>query len=282
MKYVVQKRICLLAILFSMMVLLVVPVSSANEKSRDDWAFTLGLGAFLEPEYEGSDQFEIIASPNFEVVWKDRVFLNLDSLIINYYNNDSLFLNVGVSQGEERKESLDTSFNGLGDVEASTTLTLEAVFELELFVPYANLTKHSGGTDGIQALVGVETSFPLRMLTGSLDMASIESSGETEDLSLIGPIIIAGLSADWADDEYTSGFFGVDEMQSVRSGLPQHTAEAGFKSVNLELSVLYPISRSWTVLGFSGYRKLIGDVDNSPIVKADEYVFIGGFVNYHF
>lgn len=282
MMSVKRKRRFLLLILFFTTDLLIVSVSSAEENTQGDWAFTLSLGAFHGIEYEGSDETETVASPNFEVVWKDKIFLNQDSLSINYYENDTLILNAIASQGEERKESLNASLNGLGDIEASTTLTLGAELNLGLVISSANLTKHIGSTDGIQANIGLETSLPLRMLTGNLDMDSIESMEETEALKVIGPIVTLGLSVDWADEYYTGGFFGVDAGQSARSGLPQYTAEAGFKSFSIELGVLYFVNKSWTVQGLAGYSEFIGDAKDSPIVKDDDYVFVGGFFNYHF
>jgi len=282
MKCARQKRRFLKPILFITTVFLIIPFCTAEEKAAGDWTITLGLGTFHGPEYEGSDEAETVASPNIEVVWNDRVFLNPDGLTFNYYKHDTIILNATVSQGDERKESLSANLNGLGDIDASTTLTLGAEFELGLFVSRTNLTLHSGGTDGVQAFIGLETGFPLSMLTGGLEISGIESTGETEDPSLTGPVVIAGLSVDWADDKYNSAFFGVDEGQSARSGLPQYTANAGLKSVNLEFGVLYPVNESWSLLGLAGYTKFIGDAEDSPIVKDDVNTFVGGFVNYHF
>lgn len=263
-------------------VLLMISVSSAEEYSQSDWFITLGMGAFHGPEYEGSDKAKSLASLDFEVVWKDRIFLNLDGLGINYYRKDTLVLNAIVSQGDERKESLSASLNGLGDIDASTTLTLGAEFELGLLLSYAHLTSHNGGTDGVQATVGLETSVPLQMLAGNLDAASVESMGETGDHIPIGPIITAGLSAAWADDNYSNGFFGVDAEQSASSGLPQYSAGAGFKSINLDLGILYSVNESWTARGFAGYNKLMGDAMDSPIVRDDDNVLVGVFITYHF
>jgi len=277
-----QQGRLLTTVLFFTTYFLITSVSSAEENIHADWTITLGVGAFHGPEYEGSDETETIASPDFEVVWRDRVILNPDGLGINYYNRGSLILNAYLSQGEGRKTSLSTSLNGVGDIDASTTLTLGIEFELGLFLSFANLTKHSGGTEGTQAMVGLETALPLRLLMDNMDLAAMELMGETEDFTFIGPLITAGLSADWADDDYTSGFFSIDAGQSALSGLPQYTAGDGFKSVNLELGVLYPVNQSWTVHGLAGYSKLIGDAEDSPIVRDDDHIFVGGFINYHF
>lgn len=262
--------------------LLIVSDSSAEDKTRDDWTIALGLGAFQGPEYEGSDKAETVAFPKVEVVWNDTVFIDLEALGINYYKKNTLILNTILSQGDERKESLNTSLNGLGDVDASTTLTLGAEIELGLFLYNAQLTKHSGGTDGFQAVVGLETTLPLGMLTGNMPMANMASMAETEELTLTGPYVTAALTVEWADNDYINGFFGVDAMQSSLSGLPQYTTAAGFKSVNLELGVLHIIYKSWTVQGLAGYNTLIGDTKNSPIVKDDDHIYFAGIITYHF
>lgn len=277
-----KMRYFLVPILFSTTVLLVGSVSLAEEMTRSDWSITIGLGAFNGSDYEGSDDTETVASPIFEIVWNDWVFLNQDALGINFYKNESLILNAIVSEGDERKESLHANLEGLGNINASTTLTLGAEFEMGLFLSHASLIKHGGGTNGIQAVIGLETVLPLRMLTGKLDMASMDSMGDTVDPTLIGPLIIASLIADWADDDYISAFFSVDAEQSARSGLPQYAAEAGFKSVSLEISVLHFLNTSWTAQGLAGYSKFFGDVQDSPVVKDDDHVYFGGFINYHF
>lgn len=261
---------------------LIVSVSSAEEIPRDDWSITLGLGVFYGAEYEGSDESETMVAPNIEVVWRDRIFLNLEGIGINYYRNDSIVLNAAVSQGDDREESLNASLNGLGDIDTSTTITLGAEIELGLFISNVDLIRHIGGTDGTQVIVGLETVLPLRILTGNFDVANMELEGETEDLLIIGPLVTAGLTADWGDNDYTSGFFSVNAEQSLRSGLPQYTAEAGFRSLNFELGVLYPVSKSWIAQGLVGYSKLIGDAEGSPIVKANDDIIFGGFISYQF
>ena len=278
-----QKRRFIFLMQLIVTTLLTVSDSSAQGKTHNDWTIALGLGVFQGPEYEGSDKTETFAFPKVEVVWNDTVFIDLESLGINYFKiKNWLILNAVLSQGEERKESLNTSFNGLGDVDASTTLTLGAEIELELFSYNAQLTKHSGGTNGFQAVVEVETTLPLGLLTGNIPMANMESMAETEELTLTGPYVTAALKTEWADNDYINGFFGVDAMQSSLSGLPPYTAAAGFRSVNLELGVLHIIYNSWTVQGLAGYNTLIGDTKNSPIVKDDDHIYFAGIITYHF
>jgi len=278
----VHKRRFILPIPLIVTTLLFGSDSSAEENTRHDWTFALGLGTFHGTEYEGSAKAETFVFPTFEVAWNDTIFLNLDELSFNYYKNESLILNVILSQGDEREENLNASFNGLGDIDSSTTLTLGAEFELGLFISNVALTKHNGGTNGIQAVVGIETMLPLQLLTGNMPMANMDSMEDTEELTLTGPFLTAALTMEWADNDYINGFFGVDAVQSARSGLPQYAAAAGFRSVNLDLGVLHIIDNSWTVQGLAGYNTLIGDAKNSPIVRDDDFIYFAGFITYHF
>jgi len=113
-------------------------------------------------------------------------------------------------------------------------------------------------------------------------MDSMESRAAKERRALTGPYVIAALTTEGSENEDSNGLFGVDALQSSFSGLPQYTAAAGFRSVNLELSVLHIIYNSWTVQGLAGYNTLIGDTNNSPIVKDDDHIYFAGIINHHF
>jgi outer membrane scaffolding protein for murein synthesis (MipA/OmpV family) len=89
----------------------------------------------------------------------------------------------------------------------------------------------------------------------------------------------------WADDDYMSAYFGIDRKNSLRSGLKQYDADSGFKDVGITLPLLYNASPHWSIMGVAGYKRLIGDAADSPIVddEGDENQFVGGaFVIYRF
>lgn len=255
----------------------IIPLLSAEDKQNSDWEVSLGLGLAYAPEYEGSDDSETEALPYFEAIWRETFFLNVDELGVNLYQGDSASLSAAVGIEEGRDEDDSDNLRGLGDIDRSATLTLSTEFDLGLVVPNISVTSHNGGTDGVQAVIGVETIIPLAVLTGSMDSDNLEYAGFND-----GPVFTLGLSADWADEDYNGGFFGVTAAQSTHSGLPRYTVGAGFKSLNLELNFLYPIDESWSINGIVSYTKLIGDVADSPIVKDVDQVFVGSFLAYYF
>ncbi len=245
----------------------------------DKWDITIGAGVGVLPEYEGSDELEVTPLPMIEVVWDDWVFLGVDGLGASLYqtNNLNILGRVGYHFGRDEDDSND--LRGLGDVDGAATASLNIAYDLGPVSPYAEVTKHIGGTDGLQIQIGVQSMIPVGLLTGDLSVSDIDN---IENLGQSGPVLLLGISADWADDNYTGDYFGVTTVQSARSGLAQYNAEAGFKSVNIDIGVIYPVTDSWTVNGQLGYSQLIGDAADSPIVKKEGQAFGAAFVSYKF
>ena len=72
------------------------------------------------------------------------------------------------------------------------------------------------------------------------------------------PELMIGASAEWADDSFMDGMFGIGALQSQRSGLPRYSAQAGFKSVGVELGFVYPIGDRWSVMTVAEYSRADG------------------------
>lgn len=245
-----------------------------------DWEFTIGLGVGYGPDYEGSDDYEFGALPLVEVVWKDRIYLSShEGLGAYFYQGDQLSLKGGINYDGGRDESDNSRLRGLGDVDAAAALNFTAEYEVGPITPFVSLEKSLGGSDGLQIEFGVESAIPFGMLTGRLSAQDLEQMGEAAALE---PRLLLGLSTTWVDDNYAESYFGVNAGQSTRSGLARYTAESGFKSVDFEIGVHYPLTRNWAINATTGYSQLVGDAADSPIVQ-DEGQFFGGlFVTYTF
>ena len=46
-----------------------------------------------------------------------------------------------------------------------------------------------------------------------------------------------------------------------------YKAEAGFKDAGLTAVLIHPLNKNWSVTGFAGYSRLMGDAADSPFVK---------------
>lgn len=254
-------------------VLMVVGVHAANAEDEDSWDVRVGAGALYVPEYEGSDDMTFEALPLLEIEWNDRVFLSTeDGIGVHLYRGDDLRVSTSMGYEFGREESDSSDLRGLGDIDGSVTAAIGVEFEAGPVTPFLELTRHVSGTEGTVLELGVETSVPLAGAFG--DRAD---SDETR-----APELMIGASAEWADDGFMSGMFGIGALQSERSGIPRYSAQAGFKSVGIEVGFVYPIGDRWSVMTVAEYSRLMGDASDSPIVK-DVNQFSGGlFVVYGF
>jgi outer membrane protein len=110
--------------------------------------------------------------------------------------------------------------------------------------------------------------------------ALVELSGGTT-LPFENPIVFVSLGTTWASDDYMESFFGIDSGQSAASGLKEYNADAGIKDVNIGLAAGYSITPRWRVGGKLGYKRLVGDAADSPIVDDEDQFFAGITLSYH-
>jgi MipA family protein len=76
-----------------------------------------------------------------------------------------------------------------------------------------------------------------------------------------------GAHATWADDDYMDTYFGVDNGDATRSGLPRYTASSGFKDSGMSLIGHYKFNKTWGMAGVVNYSRMLNDAEDSPLVK---------------
>jgi outer membrane scaffolding protein for murein synthesis (MipA/OmpV family) len=74
------------------------------------------------------------------------------------------------------------------------------------------------------------------------------------------------LSATYGSDGYMSTYFEVPAGGAGDPGLSEFDARAGIKDVGLGMLWSYALGRQWSITGFAGGRRLLGDAADSPIV----------------
>lgn len=81
--------------------------------------------------------------------------------------------------------------------------------------------------------------------------------------------IISRASTTYADGDYMDTYFGVNGDNSGTSGLPAFDADAGLKDLGISLVFDYSPWEDWGIMGLLSYSALLNDAKDSPIV-ADE------------
>ncbi|MES0862784.1 MipA/OmpV family protein [Ruegeria sp. SCPT10] len=241
-------------------------VANTLSASDKDWAFYIGAGGGLVPEYQGSDEYELAPLVTFEGVWRDRFVISDQGLGAFLYDQNGFRVSAAVGYGGGRDEDDSDDLKGLGDIDNSAVLSLGTQFDLgQSLTATADVRKFLGGSEGTVVSLGLQTQVPFGVIRGALAPTGRPYNDET---SQNGVVLIGGVSVDWADEDYNQSFFGVTSTQSARSGLRQYRAESGVNALNVELGVSKQIGRSWGVTGLLAYSRLLGDAADSPIVKS--------------
>ena len=72
-----------------------------------------------------------------------------------------------------------------------------------------------------------------------------------------------------------STYFGIEAAGAATSGLPVTDIGGGLKDAGIDLTVSYAVSDRSAVGGFVGYRRLLGDFADSPVVADENQLSVG-------
>jgi outer membrane protein len=235
-----------------------------EQESKRDWQATVGLGAAVVPDYEGSNDYQGVPFPFFRVHWRSGYSVELEGLTLRANLVRSAMWKFGpvIRYRMGREDVEDSAVDKMRDIDDST----EAGAFLKVIVDNWDarveaVADVSDGHDGY--LIGFYTGYSVP-IDKSLRMTF-------------------GASATYADDDYMDTYFSIDENNSIRSGLDTYKADGGFKDVGATLSALYNMSKNWGIMSVVGYKRLLNDAKDSPIVdkrgSADQWI-AGALVTY--
>lgn len=235
-----------------------------------DWRFAVGGGAVMRPEYEGSKDYEADFAPVLTIGWRDIVQLRGTALTVDALGLFGARPVAGLQAGPivryrfGRDQDDNAALRGLGDVDGSV--------EVGGFVRWTT-GPWSVGATVVQDVADGHDGM----------LAELEAGWRTS----LAPRWTLGVASQltWADGNYNQSFFGITAAQAGRSGRARYDADAGIKDVGLTVSLDYALTRNWGISGRVGYKRLLGDAADSPLVDDDGSPdqFLGGlFVSYRF
>lgn len=233
------------AMVFGLMVAGILAVSSSAEAQKDSskrLSGFIGLGTGLVPDYGGSEGYRLLFGPVFDLRY-DNFYANLwDGVGYDIIYNDQFELGVGLTHVRGRKAKY--SPEGVGKLKSAVGSHAYARYYLTPTVSLtAGLTHAYGGSDGTLADLTLSYRFrPSKQV-----------------------MLIPTVSATWASRDYMQGYFGINEAQAARSGLPEFDAGSGIKEVSAGLTSIYSLSRHWHITGTVTLSRYLGDAANSPL-----------------
>jgi outer membrane scaffolding protein for murein synthesis (MipA/OmpV family) len=235
-----------------------------NGQPESDWRVTTGFGVYAFPEFDGSDEHQILPIPMIDVTYKNRFFFNLfDGIGMDVIKTEDFTLKASVAYEFGREEKDSELLTGTGDIDAGAKIQLSAEYEIGRLTPFVKVENHLSGAEGMQAELGVETMFRF---------------GE----SYTSPMLILELSAEYSNEDHMLGYYGISTEQSINTGLAVYTPEAGISAYSAGVTYIHPFAERWATTATAKFTTITGDAADSPLILEENQISGGFFVTYTF
>lgn len=252
-------------------------VAHAEDRTGRDtprgWRIGLGLAPVAGPTFEGSDDYGFSVFPDIRFQYRDRFFASVPDGVRYRVINGAHWQAGPIARLRFGREEDDggspflvtgstTGLTGLGDVDATAELGGFVSYRLQAWRARAEVRQGIGGHDGV---VG--------------DASLSFTGGQRGFRYAVGPRLRFG-SSDFLDP-----YFGVDAVQSARSGLRTFDPGGGLNSIGVGASAIIPQARGLTLVLFGGYDRLLGDIADAPLVRqrgSADQVSVGASLSWQF
>ena len=226
--------------------------------AQDGTRTTIGLGIGVTPDYEGSNDYEAVPIPWLEVVFEN----NMSISIVGSQGRVDLIPDKNWKGGlafdviPERSDVDNDAVDAMRDIDTALMVGGFLGYNWEHWRASVEAMKNTSDSDGGNII----------RLTGGYKFAT-NSDCRTS----------INAFTTWADNDYMETYFGVTNSDAARSGLSPYKAEEGFKDIGVAINSIWKASDQWSVFSMVGYKLLLEDADDSPIVdQGDSNQFFGG------
>jgi outer membrane protein len=235
--------------------------------------WTVGLGAGAAPDYEGSDDYELVPLWNLRAanLYDPNTYVQVTGpkLSSNFLAHDNLRLGLSGQYVPERDD-----------------------------VDNSQVDSMSTADDGI--LIGVLLGYDFKLSSNRVIGFEFDSRYDVQDeigglftlrMNYMAPFgggswrFRGGVESTYASEDYMSEFFGINAADAAASGLSTFNADHGFKDVAVSTNLTYLFRPGWSATGMLKLTRLIGDAADSPVTDTvgDENQLFGGLlINYSF
>lgn len=252
--------------------------SAPDSSQDDDWKVGLGVGVLNGPIFPGSSESQLRPAPYLSISYRDRFFVRGPVAGVNlfHFGQDDRFrvgMMMRITPEAEWDESDDRALRPLGHITAGADLGIFASYRSKSW--FAELAATRG------AVLREEAHERTTRASGmAVELGVGYAARFTPKLRWM-----AQANVSWADATRTRTYFGINEAQSVATGLTPYEPKAGIASYGLTTSLDYAFGKHWSVLGLVRFARLAGDSKDSPIVvnrgKTNQ-LYTGVFLGYRF
>jgi len=226
-----------------------------------------GLGLALVPDYEGSDDYTAAPLLYFQSHYQSGRFVDLlgTRLRVNLLPNAQFHLGPVLQYRGERDSDVDDDF-------VSKMKKVDAAVEAGVFAGLAM----NNWIASVQYVTDVSDAHDGSLVT----LSGGYRFNTSPELTLVPT-----LSTTYADSDYMQTYFGVNAANVGTSGLTFFDADSGFKDITAAVIADYHPWQNWKLVGGAGFKALLGDASDSPIVDqrgSDTQLIVGILAAYQF
>lgn len=214
----------------------------------------VGLGAAHLPQFEGSEDYQLLPFPVARYEWSGH-FVELQGLNARADLLASPRLSAGpvLTVRQRRGDNADNA-------------TIARLREIDWAVELGGFARLRFGGEtprsGV-AEIGVEATADVSGVHEGWSASAVANYGVPLSRRVR---VSADTRLTWADGGYNSTYFGVDPDNAARSGLPVTRVGAGLKDVAVGGTLNLALSRQLSLLGRASYARLLGDAADSPLI----------------
>jgi MipA family protein len=251
----------------------------AQDGRVSNWSVSTGLGVLVFPEYAGSDEYRVLPMPLSEVTYRNRFYLGPSKsalgggLGVHAIRTPRFGLALEIGAQPDRRAVRADALAGMEDRDWVGSAAASLSYRFGLFE--ASMSVMQGFNDGAGTLgtTGVSFSQPIGRLipTASIGMTFADAKQMRRDFG------VTPMEASRRQGLIDAGDprLAPDEGTAYRPG-------GGLRNVSGSLSLVYVLSKRWSLMSLGGVDGLSVEAQDSPIVRRrDQYWGIAG-LNYHF
>lgn len=243
----------------------------AQDADSKDPAFII-VGPVRIPEYYGSKDYEVVPAviSQFAI---EPVHVEIEGLTAYFLFGEPLHWRLGLATELDMGRDDETTNTIVASMEE-----LELAFNVGAIIDYV-----------LPDLLLDDDEFEAKLTTYTDANDVHDGVYSTLNLSYTLPLMIPWrfefeFETTYADSNYMDTYFGVNEINSLRSGLPLYTAGDSLRDATLISNIILFFNPKFGVFTRLGFTQLLGDAKDSPIVEQgdDQQYFIGLGLFYRF
>jgi outer membrane scaffolding protein for murein synthesis (MipA/OmpV family) len=230
------------------------------------WRTIVGVGADVEPVYDGAHAYRLSGGPVVDIHYKDVAFFSVgEGLGYNVLHGDHYQVGIGLTYDLGRRDEDDlTNLRGMGDIPAAPVAKLYGSWVLSRHFPLilrVAARQFMGGNQGAVGDAAVYVPLP----------------GSSERF-----VMFAGPSITLATRHYMQVLYGVSQQQSLLSGHPVYDIDhSGTTNAGVGFSATKFLGSHWLLNLDLALSQIRGAPAHSPIVEQRTQRAIALSFSYH-